>query len=80
MDMERVSLAADRAVQLMNELGAGVAVAGHVDCFPAPESRYPITLRLARVNRILGTELDEQTVENILASLHINIVKGEGTG
>jgi len=77
VDLERVRLAADRAVQLMTELGAGTAVPGHVDCFPAPESKYPVTLRLDRVNRILGTDLDEGAVEDILTSLQINIVEKE---
>ena len=75
VDLERVNLAADRAVQLMEEIGAGTGVAGHVDCFPAPERREPIRLRLDRVNKILGADLDEQTVERIITSLQINIIE-----
>ena len=75
VDLERVSLAADRAVQLMEEIGAGTAVPGHVDCFPAPAQKEPVRLRLDRINKILGAELDEPTVEKIISSLQINIVE-----
>lgn len=73
VDLEQVNLVADRAIQLMEELGAGKAVDGHVDCYPAPEKKEPISLRLSRINEILGTELTEQMVEDYLTALNMDI-------
>ncbi len=74
VDLEQVALAADRACQLMVQLGAGVPVEGHVDCYPNPQERYPIRLRLDRVNSILGTQLGEAETEKILQALNITIL------
>lgn len=79
VDLEQVSLAADRAVQMMVQLGAGTAVDGNVDCFPNPEKREPITLRLQRINQILGTALNVDTVNEILAALQIKVLKKEAS-
>jgi len=80
VDIETVSLAADRAVQLMEQLGAGKAVAGRVDCYPVPEARSPFNLRLSRINQVLGTELSSAQVEEILQALQIAILeKGPGS-
>jgi phenylalanyl-tRNA synthetase beta chain len=80
VDLEQVSLAADRACQLMAQLGAGVPVEGQVDCYPHPEERYPIRLRLERVNSILGTDLGETEVEKILKALNITILERDLEG
>lgn len=75
VDPDRVALAADRALQLMFELGAGIPVDGHVDCCPAMQERVPIVLRLSRINQILGTSLDGLSVEKILKALQIRIIQ-----
>ncbi|MCR4440718.1 MAG: phenylalanine--tRNA ligase subunit beta [Peptococcaceae bacterium] len=80
VDLERVSLAADRAVQLIALLGAGVPVSGNVDCFPNPERKEPLRLRLDRVNKILGTSLDEKAVETVLDSLQVRVINKENGG
>lgn len=74
VDLEQVNLAADRAIELMAELGAGIPVKGNVDCFPNPEKREPIILRLHRINQILGTSLTAETVNEILTALQINVI------
>lgn len=73
IDISRTVMAADRAIELMKDLGAGTPVTGHVDCYPVKESKQPIQLRLARVNEILGTNLERNTIEGILESLRIEI-------
>lgn len=75
IDIKRTPVAADRAVELIKELGAGTPVLGHVDCYPVQDEKQPILLRLKRVNQILGTDVDRETVEKILKSLRIKIVE-----
>lgn len=75
VDIEKVDLAAKRAVQLLDAMNAGRKVPGRVDCYPIVEKREPIILRLARVNQILGTDISSETAEKILLSLQLNITK-----
>ncbi|MDX9871441.1 MAG: phenylalanine--tRNA ligase subunit beta [Clostridia bacterium] len=77
IDLEQVPFAADRAVQLMAQLGAGRPVSGQVDCFPNPEERKTIVLRLERVRKILGVEVSSDVVERILSLLQIKVSKKE---
>lgn len=74
VDLEQVPFANDRAIQLMAQLGAGIPVAGHVDCFPNPEERKIIVLRLERIRQILGVDVASEVVERILSLLQIKIM------
>lgn len=76
VDLDQVALAADRALQLISELGAGKPVEGRVDTYPAPLDKKPIMLRLTRVNSILGTNIKKDIIEKILVSLNIDILEG----
>lgn len=80
VDITQANRAADRAVELLRQLGAGTPVPGHVDCYPGKKDRHPLTVRLQRVNQVLGTELSSLQVEEILHSLQINIIKEEQGG
>ncbi len=75
VNLEQANLAADRAIQLMAALGAGTPVSGSVDCYPVVENKLPLKLRLSRINQILGTAIEHETVEKILLSLNITIIK-----
>lgn len=76
VDLDQVNLVADRAISLMEELGAGKAVDGHVDCYPIQEEKAPIRLRLSRINEILGTELTKERVEEYLTALNLGVTLG----
>jgi phenylalanyl-tRNA synthetase beta chain len=80
VDVEQVQLAADRAVQLLEEIGAGTSVEGCVDCYPCPVERTPLQLRVARVNQILGMAIDAGIMEEMLKSLQITILKRNDEG
>lgn len=54
VDINNCLLAANRACQLIQEMGAGEIVQGAVDNFPAPRQNPVIRLRTDRVSRILG--------------------------
>ena len=80
VDVEQVRLAADRAVQLLAEIGAGTPVEGCVDSYPGREERQPIKLRIEKVNQVLGTALTPETMEEKLKALHIKVVEKNKAG
>lgn len=71
VDPQAAPLALERAVQLLVELAGGEPVAGGIDCGGDPAPALPITLRLARVNALLGLELDLDSVARLLAGIEI---------
>ena len=61
--------AVNRACELVELLGCGEVVEGVVDVINADTNPLEITLDAARVNRILGTDIDEDTMRDILTRL-----------
>ncbi|HOG08037.1 MAG: phenylalanine--tRNA ligase subunit beta [Syntrophales bacterium] len=80
IDPEGVVRAADRAAQLMAELGGGQVLQGIIDCYPqtVPVAK-DIPLRLERINDILGTEVPAEAAAGILKALGME-VRGEADG
>ena len=76
-DPEGVPTAAERAMELLAATAAAVVAPSAVDQYPRPVTRPRIQLRTSRVNRILGTALDDQTVLDSLRPLGIQVT---GTG
>lgn len=71
VDPQAAPLAMERALRLMRELAGGEVVEGGIDyCDGVPEPPV-LTLRLARINDLLGTSLDLATVEKVLAGIEI---------
>ena len=58
---------ADRCARLVAEWAGGSVATGRVDTSPAEPDRSSVTFRPARVNRLLGTELDERDQRDLLA-------------
>lgn len=69
INMETVSYAADRAAQLMQQLGGGVIVGGQIDEYPTVHEKVYVTLRLAQVNEVLGTDISDTEIKDILTRL-----------
>ena len=63
INVEGTVTALNRAVQLIEEMGAGTATAGIVDEYVRPAAPLVIRLRTARVNRMLGTDLDRTQIQ-----------------
>ncbi len=72
-DIGNLPRALDRAAALMSELAGGTVSKGMIDVYPDPAAPRTITLRLARVNQILGLELTGKEVENILKNLEFEV-------
>jgi phenylalanyl-tRNA synthetase beta chain len=78
-DLDAVVPAIDRAAQLIAELSGGTVAPGRVDIYPAPKPPRKVTLRFARVEKVLGVAVAEAEVRRILAALGFKAVE-EGTG
>ena len=63
----------ERAIALLEEIGAGTARGGAIDAYPAPVAPRNIELRHARIGRMLGLEIPESDVERILKGLGFQI-------
>ncbi|MBQ2035862.1 MAG: phenylalanine--tRNA ligase subunit beta [Peptococcaceae bacterium] len=78
INMETVLTAAERAAQLMQLTGGGVVVGGAIDNHPTKHEAVTIELQLAKVNALLGTEISDEKIKEILTSLNFNIVTDNG--
>lgn len=73
LDVENVSVAIDRAAQLVEELGAGTVCKGLIDCYiKRPESKE-IKLRPDKINSFLGTSISLDEMKKILTALEFSI-------
>ncbi len=69
--------AADRVCKLIAMIGCGKVMEGSVDIYEEPETAKDITVRVTRVNELLGTDFTREYMESVFRSLEIE-VKGEG--
>ncbi|HLF40186.1 MAG TPA: phenylalanine--tRNA ligase subunit beta, partial [Acidimicrobiia bacterium] len=77
VDPNGVAIAADRAWELLREVASGQVAAGTLDSDPEPVEPRRIRLRTARVNTVLGTDLDTDRVRGYLEPLGLEIVPAE---
>jgi len=73
VDPQLAPLALERACDLLAELADGEAVLGRIDLYPQPVRERTLTLRPARANAILGTQLDEAAVVGSLRRLGLAV-------
>ena len=66
-----------RAAMLVKELAGGEITGDITDIYPETIAPYPVTLTYNRVNSLIGKEISEDIVKEILSSLEIEIVKEE---
>jgi len=77
VDPNGIPFACDRASWLMSELAGGEILDGIVDEYPVKINPKKITIRLERINHLLGTQLDEKEISRIFSSLEISYKNGE---
>ncbi|MGE3178215.1 MAG: phenylalanine--tRNA ligase subunit beta, partial [Vicinamibacterales bacterium] len=68
-DVNAPVVALERALDLMERLGAGRRRGGIIDCYPAPRAPHTILLRRGRIGTVLGLTVPDASVERILRSL-----------
>jgi phenylalanyl-tRNA synthetase beta chain len=64
-----------RAMQLIVEIGGGKCVQGVIDEYPSPVSEKTIDVSIRRLNRHLGTRLDDVAIEKYLDSIEFKVKK-----
>ncbi|MBN1193479.1 MAG: phenylalanine--tRNA ligase subunit beta [Coriobacteriia bacterium] len=73
VDPNLAAQAADRAAALIAEVAGGEVAPGLVDVYPGRRSADRLTLRVARVNAVLGTALARDDVAALLAPLGLEL-------
>jgi len=74
-DVNAAVIAIDRTAALIQRLAGGEILKGVVDAYPLPASRSPITLRRSRILQVMGTEIDDSSIERILGALNFGVAR-----
>ena len=69
VDIERVDWASKRTAQLIIQAAGGKAAKGVVDIYPKKPERKEVTLRLSRLDKLLGIEIPPEEAVKILSGL-----------
>ncbi|HTG74719.1 MAG TPA: phenylalanine--tRNA ligase subunit beta [Terriglobia bacterium] len=77
-DVNAAAVAIDRTAALIQQLAGGEILQGVVDAYPSPTSRSPITLRRSRILQVMGTEIDDSSIERILGALNFGVARTAG--
>ncbi|MDX9918163.1 MAG: phenylalanine--tRNA ligase subunit beta [Gudongella sp.] len=78
IDPEMCSIAVERACQLIEEIGAGVVVKGHIDVDQSVREVRTITLRPSRAEMLLGVEIDVDKMVEYLERLEFKAEYKDG--
>jgi phenylalanyl-tRNA synthetase beta chain len=74
-DPEMAELASLRAAELIQELGGGEILAGVVDVYPSRESPLQVTLARKELLRVMGADVPDRDIEEILGALGFQPVR-----
>ena len=69
VDIENVDWASKRTAQLITQVAGGKVAKGLVDTYPKKPEQKHVTLRLGRLNKLLGIEVPVDDVMRILSKL-----------
>ena len=78
VDPNGCAAASDRAAALIAKIAGGEVAPGVVDEYPAPRSPLALTLRVARANSVLGTDLGPHEMSDILGRLGLGVADAGG--
>lgn len=78
VDINGCLRAAERAAQLLQDMGACDVIAGQVDNYPRPVTEKTVSVRPTRVNHLLGTDISAAECKEILSRLQFNVQEGAG--
>ena len=73
LSSENALRAVNRAVELVELIGAGEVVDGKIDVYPTKQKINKIKLDVEKINNLLGTKLSKQEMVNILEKLDIKV-------
>lgn len=78
LDPNNAQAAIDRACQLVEELGAGEVIGGIIDVYPEKRGERRIPFDPAAVNRLLGTGISREDMEEYFGKLELKVDKETG--
>lgn len=78
VSIDTAASAVDRVCKLIEETGAGTIVGGVIDLYPNKKEIEAITVRVSRVNDLLGLNLSADIITMLLERLEINVAKVDG--
>lgn len=73
LSSENALRAINRAVELVELIGAGEVVEGKIDVYPTKQKINEIKLDVKRINSLLGTNLSKEEMVSILEKLEIKV-------
>ena len=76
LSSENAIRAINRAVELVELLGAGEAVEGKIDVYPTKQKINKIKLDVDKINSLIGTNISEEEMIKILEKLDIKVENG----
>ncbi len=79
LSSENALRAVNRAVELVEQLGAGKAIEGVIDVYPTKQPVHKIEFNPDRINGLLGTNVSKEQMVEILTKLDVRIEDGWAT-
>jgi phenylalanyl-tRNA synthetase beta chain len=76
VDTEMIDWASKRCAQLIAELAGGTVCRGVVDAYPVKEHREKVAMRMGRLKKLLGIDIDKDKVLGIFSGLGFEPVVG----
>ena len=73
VDPEGTLRAAHRVARLIRQLAGGTILSGHLDVYPTPIRRPVVSVRIGKVNSLLGLELNGNEISSHLTRLEIDV-------
>jgi phenylalanyl-tRNA synthetase beta chain len=73
-DPENTLYAAERAAPLISEIAGGIIAEGAIDVYPAKMKQKVVNLRLERVQKILGYNVQKEEIVKILTNLGFELI------
>ena len=75
VDIDNIIYASNRAVQLISEISGGEILKGIIDVYPEKKELQKVKLRFQRAGEIIGADIPDNKIEELLSSLQFNIVE-----
>ncbi len=73
LSSENALRAINRAIELVELIGAGEAIEGKIDVYPTKQKINKIPLEVEKINNLLGIQLSKQEMIDILEKLEIKV-------
>lgn len=75
IDPNLQAIAVERAAKLIQEVAGGTLADEIIDIHPVKTEKRTLTLRKSYVNRLLGTDLTERQIVDILEGLELETIE-----